>query len=345
VTPSEVRILVEVAACFAGLAGIPELLRAFRKNIYLGIFYTLATLCVLTAAWLDIYDRLHHWSPAAAFYFFCCFGALFVIGIVRATPAGIIRKLAAAGWMRVVAWIRDACALSAPFWAVLESKLVSRRAAIVTSLFFAVIGAGVLFSGLERYRSNPPPLAPAGFDQPAHPAQPAGAGAGAITTTSHVAPEQPRTTPAQKPQMVSVSLPAQAAPPAETIAQIQGRMYRTLKANILSARISRGPYTRQRLADVYQTANKPKALSACMNWKESTASTPVFANWYFVIGDGACGPTNSAEARQCALNECIESELCSGAHETCTVVDINDRNVLELPPDWIARHRKQYTAQ
>ena len=74
-----------------------------------------------------------------------------------------------------------------------------------------------------------------------------------------------------------------------------------------------------------------KALAVCVDWRASTPKAPV------AVALGQSWEQHStARARESALSFC--ERFKRGRACDCTLVDVNDKSVLELPPAFVARH-------
>ena len=74
-----------------------------------------------------------------------------------------------------------------------------------------------------------------------------------------------------------------------------------------------------------------KALAVCIDWPASTPKAPVA-----VVFGQSWEQRSTARARESALSFC--ERFKRGRACDCTLVDVNEKNVLELPPAFVARH-------
>ena len=131
--------------------------------------------------------------------------------------------------------------------------------------------------------------------------------------------------------------------PALTPDQVKDRLYITAMSHINRQMIARGRLAGQSFRSAYSDAALPKATAMCINWRNTN---PYQINiegrntWQFITGQGTCAPRNEAEARQCALNECRQHANCD-SDQSCTLIDLNGRNVLSPPADWLQTHARQ----
>jgi hypothetical protein len=142
-------------------------------------------------------------------------------------------------------------------------------------------------------------------------------------------PSPERQIPARKPKAVSTDAP-------------RARLYKTIIARIAPATVKGGRCDGMSFTRCY--ARAPKALAACIDWKTTTPTT-INGNgawWYQFVTrrSTTCAPTTEAAARSCAIAECNQYKGRSGCSYPCVLVDVNGRNVLQPPADWVQRHRR-----
>jgi hypothetical protein len=129
----------------------------------------------------------------------------------------------------------------------------------------------------------------------------------------------------------------------ESPAVVRDKFYQAIMIYVRQRKVTRGkphfvglPFER-----AYANADRPKALAICVNWTRSTPAELAFysgsSQFQFVTGTGDCGPRDESQAKSCALSDCRRHAHCSQG-ETCAVVDVNDRNTLELPSEWERRY-------
>lgn len=128
--------------------------------------------------------------------------------------------------------------------------------------------------------------------------------------------------------------------PVLTPEQINQRLYITIMSHLNSQMIYRGRLAGRPFKATYANAARPKAVAMCISWTDTTPfqlTTKRTRSWQFVTGQGTCAPRNEQEAGQCALNECEQHASCDSGQK-CTLIDINGRNVLAPPRDWLSSH-------
>lgn len=172
-------------------------------------------------------------------------------------------------------------------------------------------------------------------------------------TAPAVAPPPPAATPAP-PVVVPAppSVPTVPTPPPanflpgatdESAESIRNKFYQAMMVYVRQLTVTRGrpQFVNLKFERAYAIADKPKALAICVNWGRTTPNALTFysgsSQFQFVTKSGSCGPRNETQARSCAISDCRRYARCSPG-ESCAVIDINDRNVLELPTDWTKRY-------
>ena len=130
-----------------------------------------------------------------------------------------------------------------------------------------------------------------------------------------------------------------------TVRTVRAKFYEAIMVYVRQRKVTRGSakFRGMLFRDAYRIADEPKALAACLDWDRTTPDKLYFLSgthsFQFVTGTGDCGPTDRQEAKQCALSDCRRYAAC-GATENCTVIDINDRNSIELPSSWVSQYLK-----
>lgn len=181
------------------------------------------------------------------------------------------------------------------------------------------------FSGLAKRRvadlkkpaAPPPAPAPAVAQQPAPPPP--------APVPVAQAPQAP-----PSPYAQSAAAPA-AAPAAAADPAVRQRSYERIITVLLGQTVGSG--TDQGKRNDYRAAPKPKAIAACVDWSGSRPDDLRIGSWASSwIPPGAMG----IPPRQDALEKCTRGnsmpERC-----VCQVVDENDANALEVPPEFAAR--------
>jgi hypothetical protein len=74
-----------------------------------------------------------------------------------------------------------------------------------------------------------------------------------------------------------------------------------------------------------------KALAVCIDWPASTPKAPVAV----ALGQ-SWEQRSTARARESALSFCERFKRGRACH--CTIVDVNEKSALALPPAFVARH-------
>jgi uncharacterized caspase-like protein len=105
--------------------------------------------------------------------------------------------------------------------------------------------------------------------------------------------------------------------------------YDHLMEKVLSSTMGHGSMFNVGRPNNYRNIENPKSLAACIDWTSSTIANPVYHGWNLVGGgDAAQKPVSEEEAARRARINCKKRERTDCV---CTTVDINDRNVLQLP--------------
>jgi hypothetical protein len=123
--------------------------------------------------------------------------------------------------------------------------------------------------------------------------------------------------------------------------QIRSNLYSAVMEYIGGETITRGKseFRNRLFRDVYPHAQSPKAVAACIDWRNSTPSRLNLTGkgkFQFITGNGDCRPSDSRHAVSCAVAECRAYSGCGGG-EVCTVVDADGRNELRPPEAWMQR--------
>ena len=123
--------------------------------------------------------------------------------------------------------------------------------------------------------------------------------------------------------------------------QIRSNLYSAIMEYIGGETVTRGKseFRNRLFRDAYRAAQSPKAVAACIDWRNSTPSRLNLTGkgkFQFITGTGDCKPSDSKHAISCAVAECRAYSGCGGS-EVCTIVDSDGRNELRPPEAWINR--------
>lgn len=120
--------------------------------------------------------------------------------------------------------------------------------------------------------------------------------------------------------------------------QVRWVVYHRLMAEILRSSIrEQVAQGGSAVVDVnpYPSVTASKALSACINWRQSTLERITWGGFAYRYG-GAVAPDELEDLTRRALEDCTGAYL--GRDCVCQAVDVNGENVLEVPADFLARH-------
>ncbi|MCC6468078.1 MAG: caspase family protein [Alphaproteobacteria bacterium] len=154
----------------------------------------------------------------------------------------------------------------------------------------------------------------------------------------------PAPAPAPAPPMAAATAPApvaapapgspytqEAAAPAPSATELRQRSYERVITILLGQTVATG--TDQGKRNDYRAAPRPKAIAACIDWSGGSPDAIRIGSWASSwIPPGAVG----TPPRQDALEKCTRGNN-TPARCMCQVVDENDANALELPPDFQTR--------
>ena len=82
----------------------------------------------------------------------------------------------------------------------------------------------------------------------------------------------------------------------------------------------------------YRTEKRAKSLAVCINWDESSRYKIAEYGWSSFSGSRRIGASKTASMHDCQQNR--ESKYTC----ECQIVDANDKNVLEVPDDFLTRY-------
>lgn len=123
-----------------------------------------------------------------------------------------------------------------------------------------------------------------------------------------------------------------------TADELKSRAYDQLMRKALSARVSvlKGePYgVKKGEVNPYRRTKREKVLAICVDWIASTPDFFVGRTWSVQVG------SNRYTRRTAAMFYCKKYQHARRQSCTCAFVDENDRNVLQLPKEFLARYAK-----
>jgi hypothetical protein len=156
-------------------------------------------------------------------------------------------------------------------------------------------------------------------------------GASMILQREGGAPVQAATAPAPPASQPASPYAQPAAAPAPGAAELRQRSYERVMTVLLGQTVGSGIDQGKR--NDYRAAPRPKAIAACIDWSGGSPDSLRVGSWASSwIPPGAIG----TPPRQDALEKCTRGnntpERC-----LCQVVDENDANALELPPEFATR--------
>ena len=82
----------------------------------------------------------------------------------------------------------------------------------------------------------------------------------------------------------------------------------------------------------YRTQKRAKSLAVCINWDRSNRYSIDYIGWSYNSGYRAIGLSKTVSMRNC--QQAYESKYTC----KCQIADSNDRNVLEVPDEFLARY-------
>ena len=81
----------------------------------------------------------------------------------------------------------------------------------------------------------------------------------------------------------------------------------------------------------YRTGKRAKSLAVCINWDRSTRYNIAYDGWASNSGYRQIGRSKNASMQDCL--SAYSKDTCK-----CELVDSNDKNVLEVPDEFLARY-------
>ncbi len=197
------------------------------------------------------------------------------------------------------------------------------------------------FSGLAKRRiadlkkpAAPAPAAAAPAPAPTPAPAPAPAPVAQTPPSPYPAPPSPYPAPQPaSPYTQTAAAPAAAPAAAAVDPRLRQRSYERIITILLGQTVGSG--TDQGKRNDYRSAPKPKAIAACVDWSANRPNDLRIGSWASSwIPPGAMG----IPPRQDALEKCTRGnnmpERC-----VCQIVDEDDQNALEVPPEFAARAR------